>query len=344
MSTEAWTLPDNSGAGVRVGIIGLGRMGALHAAAYASAGANVIAGVDPSPDVRETFERTTGAKAYSTSLEMMEREEIDAVSVCSPPAFHLADVQVAVDHRLHILCEKPLARNLAESKAVRDLADRSGCIFMVAFFNRFFEPVERIIRDAQAPTSNFGPVLGVHIRFNLGQQSPRPWQYDSAVAGGGAILNNLVHGIDLFRILLGEPTSGVAFTRRDRRRNSELESDAFALLRSSNDGIGTFETYSTSPQRSFKMRVETQTATLTASWNPPGLRIEWSDGRDERLPMSSTDPLARIDAGVSRFVDAVAVGTGRGLPDQRDAHRAVEVADGLYRSVNLGSVIDLSAP
>ncbi len=315
-------------------MIGLGRMGLLHARGYAAAGAEVVAGADPSPAARAAFAEATGARSYPSTAAMLEAEGPAAVSVASPPFAHLDDVRRAVALGLHVLCEKPLAPSTAAALEIVELARQTPSVFMVAFFNRFLEPVAWTLRRLADPALDVGAVRSIDICFNPGPQPQRPWQADRAVSGGGPILNNLIHAVDLVRqICVDDPVvDAVAYTRTDPRVSREVEADGYGLLRTAAGTVVRLESCALAARRRFSLRIECERAAFDVSWNPPGATLSRPGRQPEAAPVSTTDPLARIDAGVAAFVSAACGVPPTGLPTHDDAWAATQLVDLLYRS------------
>lgn len=332
--------PDVAGRPRRIGIIGLGRMGSFHAAAYRRLGAVIAAGTDPNAQSRAAFEDEYGAPTFASTSEMLANTDLDIVSICSPPRSHPDDVIETLDAGLHVLCEKPLAVDIDSARRVQRAADEApGQIFMVAFFNRFFEPVRTLVEEHRRADNDLGGLRALHIRFNLGNQEPRPWQYDRTVAGGGAIMNNLVHAIDLFRYFAGEPERAVALTRTDPRFSADLESDAYAMLLGIDGVVGVLETCSWSAQRSFNLRAEFERAVATVTWSPPSLTIERTGQPPQYMEMQVKDPLSRIEDSIRYFLGGIEAKKTL-HPNQLDAVRAIEIAGGLYDSVAGGTFVN----
>jgi myo-inositol 2-dehydrogenase / D-chiro-inositol 1-dehydrogenase len=166
---------------VRVGIIGAGRIGQVHAATLAvcaDAKAEMI--VDYFPDVAQSVAEKFGIpKSGSDYMEIMNDPNIDAVWICSPSSFHKEQIIAACKAGKHIFCEKPLALELAEADEVIAAVDASGVKMMLAFQRRFdpnFAAAKKAIVDG---------VVGKPYTFHLTSRDPAPPPIDYIQKSGG---------------------------------------------------------------------------------------------------------------------------------------------------------------
>jgi myo-inositol 2-dehydrogenase / D-chiro-inositol 1-dehydrogenase len=155
---------------VRVGIIGAGRIGQVHAATLANcADAQAEMIVDYFPDVaRDVADKFGIPKSGSDYMEIMNNPDIDAVWICSPSPFHKEQILAACKAGKHIFCEKPLALELAEADEVIAAVDASGVKLMLAFQRRFdpnFAAAKQAIVDG---------AVGRPFTFNLTSRDPAP--------------------------------------------------------------------------------------------------------------------------------------------------------------------------
>jgi predicted dehydrogenase len=139
---------------------------------------------------------------YYDSYEALLAEQPEAVVVCSENARHRAQVELAAEAGAHVLCEKPLAPNVADAQAMVAACDRAGVVLMTAFPMRFSPPLLEV--KARLDAGDLGRVACLNTtnqgRLPAGQ---RPWFIDPALAGGGAVMDHTVHVADVLRWTLG---------------------------------------------------------------------------------------------------------------------------------------------
>ncbi len=142
-----------------------------------------------------------GLRWFARHEELLA-EGLDAVIVCSENANHRAHVELAAAAKVHVLCEKPIAIELADAEAMREACQAQGVRFMTAFPMRF-DPSIRAVREAVA-RGELGALRAVcGINHSEIPKAHRAWFADKALAGGGAVMDHTVHLTDLVRWYTG---------------------------------------------------------------------------------------------------------------------------------------------
>jgi predicted dehydrogenase len=308
-------------------------MGRYHTQAYRAAGAHIVGVCDADPTRAAAFGAEHDLPFGDSYAELLSTPGLDAVSICTPPDLHLPMVRAALNAGVDVLCEKPLAGTLHEGRTLADLVPPDR-IVMLCFFHRFHEPIVRL--RAMLAAGDLGQPRFLRNRFALDMRADRrPWVWDAARAGGGAVLNTSVHSIDLFRFLIEEPQR-VAARMRPTPAEGVLEQDAVLLLEGARGGSSAvLEAASYAVQREYALTLETDQAVAEVGWNPPSLRIRRQgdgDGEWAAVPITAASSVTRIQAGIDHFLGCVA---DRRQPCARvaDGLRALEVAEAAYRSV-----------
>lgn len=200
---------------LRVGILGCGKIARLHAEGYrvASDLAQVVVCQDEYQiEWAQKMASGFGADAVSRWQDVIERPDVDAISICLPPFQHQQVALAATQAGKHVLVEKPMAMNLAECKTIVETAKAQGTTLMVGQ-NQRFQPEHVQIKkllDRQA----IGRIVA--IRFDCNQfvthmYPPDSWIFDKKLSGGGMIAQTAVHKIDLMRHFFGEIEEVAAF-------------------------------------------------------------------------------------------------------------------------------------
>jgi predicted dehydrogenase len=237
---------------LRAGIIGLGWIARVHVPALdAAADIELVAACDTDLERAEAIARPRGARAYTSWEEMLDREELDALWVCTPPLRHRDPTLAALASGIHVYLEKPIARTLDDAKAIVSGAQSADAVCAVGYQWHASELVEEA-REALA-----GQRVALLLGRNYGPVAGRPWFMDRA-QGGGQILERGSHHIDFQRAIAGEISAVQAVAARERLAQSDSEA-------SIDDAIG----FSTSK------------AELSARCTRPG---------PERVSRSSTQP------------------------------------------------------
>jgi predicted dehydrogenase len=200
---------------IKVGLIGLGFIGKVHANAYhaipfryqkPAVRAEVKAVLRTKTGSDEDFLRSLGNPLVTTDKDTFFKQELDLVDICTPNRLHLEQAKDALAHNLHLYIEKPLGWNLAHAREIADAANASGVLTHTAFVNRYY-PAFRQARAILA-SGVLGEIYNfrVHYFHNTYMDPNRPisWRLQHAPSGGGALADLGVHIIDMTRYQLGE--------------------------------------------------------------------------------------------------------------------------------------------
>jgi len=190
---------------VKVGVVGLGFMGGMHAQAYSILpNAQITAGVDADKQRRKEFAAKYGANAFPTIERMLAQADVNLVDICLPTNMHRRAVEKAAAAGKHILCEKPIALTLRDADAMIAAVERAGVKFMVAHVLRFW-PEYTVIKDIVSSGR-----LGKIKSLTAARLSPPPawgwkqWFFQPKMSGG-AVVDLHIHDLDQFAWLAGPP-------------------------------------------------------------------------------------------------------------------------------------------
>jgi len=145
--------------------------------------------------------------------QLLLQEELDAVAICSETSKHAELTIASAQAGKHILCEKPMATSLEDCQRMMDSVKEAGVFYMQSFPQRFIPgniEIKRLLEEGAI--GKIGMVRKRHGHgFGLGTlKEEMPWIIDPALAGGGAYLDEGIHGADLLRFFFGDPLSVVA--------------------------------------------------------------------------------------------------------------------------------------
>jgi scyllo-inositol 2-dehydrogenase (NADP+) len=193
---------------LRVGMVGLGKMGlSHHAIVSAHPGVKVAAACDQTAYLTDVLTKYTGLKCYDDYDKMLAGETLDAVFIATPSKFHAAMVEKALNRGLHVFCEKPFVLDVADGERLAALAESKGLVNQVGYHYRFvgaFQEAARIVKSGaigrvhHVRAEAYGPVV---LR-------PKGGTWRSAKSeGGGALYDYACHALDLVNFIAGTPTS-----------------------------------------------------------------------------------------------------------------------------------------
>jgi predicted dehydrogenase len=225
---------------VRTALIGCGKVGQIHAAALRQLPeSDFVAVCDTSPERAAAFAERYSVRAC-TDVAALLREAPQAVVVCTPHPLHAAPAVQAAEAGVHVLVEKPLAATLADCDAMLAAARKGGVKLGVVSQRRLYEPVLRM--RAAIDAGKIGrPVLGVFSMFSWrdeGYYASDPWRGTWATEGGGVLVNQSPHGLDLLQWFLGDVEEVSGYWANLNHPYVEVEDTALAMIRFKGGALG----------------------------------------------------------------------------------------------------------
>lgn len=191
---------------IGIGIVGVGRIGRLHAENMIHRAGIQLVGVS---DVQVNQALLEWSKPLQLSIvtdsymELIEDERVDAVFICSPTNTHVDIIRAAAAKRKHIFCEKPVSFNYQETKEVLELVQEAGIVFQVGFNRRFdhnFSKVRDLINEKK---------IGEPHIIKITSRDPAPPPASYIEASGGMFMDMSIHDFDMARFLSGSEVETV---------------------------------------------------------------------------------------------------------------------------------------
>ena len=193
---------------LRVAVIGVGRIGRMHAEllAHRVPGLALASVYDVAPEAAQTVGAELGADVAESVDELMSADDVEAVAICSSTPTHAPLIEQAARAGKAILCEKPVALDLAEVDRALAAVTAAGVPFQIGF-NRRFDPAHQAVRDAVIAGELGDPHLA---RISSRDPAPPPLEYSRV--SGGLFLDMTVHDFDMARYVTGSEVTEVYAT------------------------------------------------------------------------------------------------------------------------------------
>jgi predicted dehydrogenase len=322
---------------MRVGVIGLGWAGQQHIKAYGALdGVEVaaIAGLEARARAKLAREHVI-ERQFERYEDLLDVEGLDAISVAVPTFMHAPIAIAALERGLHVLCEKPIARNVEEAEAMVAAARDSGRVLDVVFNHRRrgdIQTLKGLVDDGRLGRTYYAKAWWLR---RSGIPTPGSWFTQMQLSGGGPLVDIGVHVLDYALFLLGNP----AVTAVSASTYDLLGSKGFGgSPKSSKTGVGSERTFDVEDLATVFMRLQDGgTLLLEASWalhradgDEFGVKLYGTEGGAE-LTVADYAPRGDLtlfgDDGGKALAEPVTVDVG-------DAHPAV-VAD-FVRTVRSG--------
>lgn len=229
---------------MRFGIVGAGVIGTIHArliASIAQPDAELVAVADTNKAAAKQLAGTCGCPALSTVEDLLARGDVDAVSVCLPSGLHAKAAVAALDAGKHVIVEKPIDITLSAADQIIAAERRSGRTVTV-ISQRRFQPAFRLLHEA-ATGGRLGRV-GLAVAESTFWRSQAyydsdDWRGSQALDGGGALMNQGIHALDLVTWILGEPVEVSAYSATLAHERIEVEDTLTANIRFASGALAT---------------------------------------------------------------------------------------------------------
>lgn len=225
---------------LKTAIVGCGKVAGTHALAYQSLpNSELVSVCDVAAERANAFAERLHVNAYTDLAEMLKREKVDVLSVCTQHTQHPAAVEIAAAAGVHVISEKPLAIDLASCDHAIAVAHAAGIKLGVISQRRWYEPVQRM-KDAIDAGKLGKPVLAMVTM--LGWREPAyyrsdPWRGTWKGEGGGVVVSQAPHYLDLLCWLMGPAVELQGYWDNYNHPGVEVDDTVVASVRFKNGGM-----------------------------------------------------------------------------------------------------------
>ena len=278
---------------LKTALIGCGKVGRIHATALAQRPeSELVAVCDGVSDRAKSFAEEFGVTGFVDVAEMLEKAKPDAVCICTPHPLHAVPAVQALDAGLHVLVEKPMAATLADCDRMLAAAKASGATLSVVSQRRWFEPVtcpesKTAIASGKIGTPSGLALIGMFNWRDASYYQSDPWRGRWDTEGGGVLVNQAPHQLDLLSWFMGEIEEISGCWANVNHPSVEVEDTAVAVVR--------FKSGKVCRVRSSRKACHTKPGLFTH------VHIHGSNGASVRC--GKTDRGASFVAGVSSIVE-----------------------------------------
>lgn len=320
---------------LRVALIGAGGIAQsyLDVIAAKKADIDLVAIVEPDADRAANAVAKVAGAVFSDVhdfLDARERLGVQAVMVCTPPITHVPIASAVLEQGLPVLCEKPLAPNRPGLYMMNDASRRSGALLMMASKFRYVDDVART--KELVDTGALGEIILFRNAFTSPVDMRNRWNSRRDISGGGVIIDNGTHSVDIARYLLG-PIRNVIATETRRVQGLSVEETAQLLIRTDSSATGTIDlSWSLSTGSQWYVTVDGTEGSIRLGWQT----AEINTGKGWTTFGTGYDKHAAFSRQLNDFSDAIRHDKAPVI-SQDDAQASVAVVDAAYRSMETGA-------
>lgn len=343
---------------MKFALIGAGMIGALRADALRRADKASLAGVH---DLDEARAKAVAPEArfFAKVEDLLSDPEIEAVVISTPPQFHEPLAVEALRQGKHVLVEKPMAATVDACQRMLEAAKAADRLLMVGFNQRYFDAL-KVVRDT-VRSGAIGKLT--HVRAYAGhaglEEFKAPWMYDPAIMGGGTLMDNGIHILDLCRYVMGDFTEIAGHALNRTWDLGRAEDNVLALCRSDEGVVCSLQT-SWSEWKGYRFHIEAygdrgmarayyapMMTTVITMDKPGGPRTAKRNFYVENIFREKfkgwqSTAIQSLAEEIDDFVTLATGGAGSGRAATGvDGLRSIQVAHALYQASDTGSVVKL---
>jgi len=314
---------------LRFGLIGAGGIAQAYAQAFNESDRCDLAAV---ADVREeaavALAEIVGAKAYTDHTQLAQLE-LDAVIVATPPATHAEIACFFMEKGIPVLCEKPLTTNVADAEKMIADAEKAGILFTMASKFRYCDDV--IKAKSLIASGTLGEILQFENAFTAKVDMSKRWNSDAALSGGGVLIDNGTHSVDIIRYFLGGIDS-VLVVDAGGTQGLSVDENVKMFARTKDGVTASVDlTWGINKELPNFISVYGTNGTLHIGWRES--RYKLNSSPDWVVFGKGYDKVASFKGKIENFANALR-GQDELFIKPADALASVRVIDAAYRSMN----------
>jgi len=224
---------------MRFGLIGLGGIGQVRKSAIEHApGCSLTAVFDINKE--NSAQLASDVRFFNSAEELVASDACDAVIISTPPNFHAEQAISAMEAGKHVIVEKPMSSSMEECRAMLETSRKTGKVLTVGFNHRYFGAIKEMREAIQSQAIGKLSYIRAYTGHTGLSEFKSPWMYDKDVMGGGTLMDNGIHVMDLTQHLMGGVKSVCGLALTDIWKLDRSEDNAFALMRGHGNVVATF--------------------------------------------------------------------------------------------------------
>lgn len=315
---------------LKFALIGTGGIAQTYAQAFQQSNCcDLIAVADINKDSAKAFAEPFGAKSFSDYKALAEQTQLDAVIVATPPNTHAEIAMYFMRRGVNVLCEKPLCLSASEARAMIETAEETNVTFTMATKFRYCEDVVKA--KAILASGVLGEVVQFENAFTAKVDMSRRWNSVKEIAGGGVLIDNGTHSVDIIRYFLGAIREILA-VETSGTQNLPVDENVKLLAKTANGVVASVDlTWGINKELPNFISIYGTNGTLHIGWRESKYKLNSSP--DWTVFGKGYDKVQAFRAKIENFRNAI-LGKEELLINPDDALASVETIEAAYRSLN----------
>jgi UDP-N-acetyl-2-amino-2-deoxyglucuronate dehydrogenase len=336
------------------GVLGCGIIGPLHCKAINKAeGACLVAVSDVDAEKAKKLAAEFGVEGYTDYEEMLKRDDIHAVAICTPTSMHPEQTILAAKYGKHVICEKPMATTLRDAKKMIEACKKHKVKLAVIFQRRaagIFPAIKKFVDDGRLGKLLMGDAYIKYYR-SQGYYNSAGWRGTWEFDGGGALMNQGIHIVDIVQWITGgiESVYGYAETKA---RDIEVEDTSAVVIRYKNGAIGVIEGATTvCPPMDHRIEIHGTKGTIMVSGEKAVKWSLWTDDEKEINLLKEDEEIRKLTSAdhewcaghyvqFQDFANAINENKKPTVSGE-DGMEALKVVLGIYKSSKTGKKVEI---
>jgi len=341
------------------GIVGCGMISHFHARAIGDCrGAKLVAGFDTHLPAAEKLADAFGCTAYNDLDAMLADPAVDVVTIATPSGAHMEPAVAAARAGKHVIVEKPLEVNLRRCDRIIDACEKAGVVLSTIFPSRFHSSSQELKRAIDK--GRFGQMIAgdAFIKWYRTQEyyDSGAWRGTWQLDGGGALMNQAIHSVDLIYWLMGPVREIRARMGMLAHERIEVEDIVMATVEYESGAMGVIEA-STAMYPGYLKQIEVHGSTGSVLMQEEDIKA-WDFAKKDRRDQAIHDQMKQQRSGGGGAGDPAAIGhhghtkqfedvikaIKKGTTPMIDGHegrRSVEIILGVYKAAETGKAVTL---
>jgi UDP-N-acetyl-2-amino-2-deoxyglucuronate dehydrogenase len=339
-------------------IVGTGAIAGIHAKAIAVIkNAKLLGAYSLTKSRAEAFSQENNCLAYDSLDELLKIEGLDIVCICTPSGAHLEPAIKAIEAGKHCLIEKPIEVTLAKSDKIIEAARKKGVEVAVVFPTRFYPAGQDL--KAAIDNGRFKKIAlaSSYVKWSRTEEyyNSNKWRGTWSLDGGGALMNQAIHSVDMLQWCMGPVESVMAISGNIKHTKIEVEDTLVALLKFENGAMGTIECSTAVYPGAFKKLEIMGTAGTVVMEDNDLVQWQFDVEHDEDKNVITSTGAHSSKGGVSDprsisyfghqkqmedMIEAIRTG-GKPLIDGLEGRKSVEIVLAIYKSAQTGKLVKL---
>jgi predicted dehydrogenase len=314
---------------LKFGLIGAGGIAQSYAQAFGRSELAQLVGVaDVRIEAAQAMAEQLGCVSFTTYQQLAEAIDLDAVIICTPPITHPEISQYYTDRKINVLCEKPLSVDSKSAAAMLASAQQSGVLLTMASKFRY---VEDVIRAKSLVMSGIlGEIVLFENAFTSRVDMTSRWNSNPKISGGGVLIDNGTHSIDIMRYFLG-PLAEVQVVEGKRIQGLPVEDTVRIFVKSASGVVGNVDlSWSINKELDSYIRIYGSQGTISIGWKESKYRQ--SSSPEWIVFGNGYNKVQAFCSQIDNFSKAI-LGQEMLLISPEDSIASVEVIEAAYNSM-----------